>query len=115
MKEFILFVVYLVLFRIFDLFDREKERNPFEPTDCYSDDVPIGEPYRWIMVQNDMGDRDVLPIGEEDNHSRGPGCVCDPKVDLVGAYVLTVHNSFDHREIIEQALEILRGEENETR
>jgi hypothetical protein len=66
--------------------------------------------YRWECMQDVNGDVDVLPLGEE--HERGAECVCKPTVEIVGARLVIVHNAFDHREIVEQAMAILNGEED---
>lgn len=66
--------------------------------------------YSWEVIRQDTGDIDVLPLGED--HGRGPGCSCNPRVDVEGGYLVTVHNSFDHREIVEEAINIMNGVDN---
>lgn len=66
--------------------------------------------YSWEVREQDNGDRDILPLGED--HGRGPGCSCNPRVDVEGGYLVTVHNSFDHREIVEEAINIMNGVDN---
>lgn len=41
----------------------------------------------------------------------GPDCPCKPEIKLYGAHLLVVHNSFDHREIVEEAIRIMNGED----
>jgi hypothetical protein len=41
----------------------------------------------------------------------GVSCPCIPSVTLEGATLIVTHNAFDHREIVEEAMRILRGEE----
>lgn len=63
-----------------------------------------------MNVINDKGDIDTLPLGEE--HGRGAECTCKPTVKVFGANLMIVHNSFDKREIIEQAIAIMNGQES---
>lgn len=45
----------------------------------------------------------VYPLNDLREHvTDGPGCSCNPKVELVGAHLLYVHNSFDFREVFEE-------------
>ena len=51
----------------------------------------------------------VSPIDDLEEHElHGTQCKCNPKVDFSGEEILVIHNSFDMREIIEQANEILK-------
>jgi hypothetical protein len=60
-------------------------------------------------------DRHVYPLNDLQEHiTDGPGCPCNPRIDLVGATLVYIHNSFDHREIAEEAIRILNGEEGES-
>lgn len=61
----------------------------------------------WEVIEQDSGDIDILPMGED--HSRGPDCICNPKVTIYGARIMASHNSFDHREIVEEAVNIING------
>ena len=63
----------------------------------------------WENHLSNNGDIDVLPTGEE--HTIGADCICSPTVEIVGAKLLVIHNSFDKREFIEQAVAIMNGEE----
>lgn len=57
-------------------------------------------------------DLHVYPLNDLREHiTDGSGCPCNPTVEVVGAYLLYIHNAWDHREIVEQALEILNNEE----
>ena len=38
---------------------------------------------------------------------KGVDCHCNPTVKVEGAGLIIVHNAYDHREIIEQANEVL--------
>jgi len=50
----------------------------------------------------------IFPLDEEDKHDlEGFYCDCDPRIDWDND--LVVHNSFDGREAVEQANEILRN------
>lgn len=66
--------------------------------------------WRWELFQDVFGDIDVMPV--EQGHTRGAKCVCNPVSEVIGANVLVVHRSFDKREFIEQAIEIINGDEN---
>lgn len=56
-----------------------------------------------------LSDVDVYPENDLKPHSMGVGCDCEPAVEVIGASLLIVHNSYDHREIVEQAVDILNG------
>jgi hypothetical protein len=62
----------------------------------------------WENVIFENGDIDVFPIAE--NHEQGAKCNCRPSIEVIGEYILTVHNSYDKREFIEQAIAIMNGE-----
>ena len=55
----------------------------------------------------------VLPVNEYDQHSsdgiEGLWCKCKPRSEKTKSRILIVHNSFDQREIVEQAREILKA------
>ena len=54
----------------------------------------------------------VYPVNDKQEHiTDGPGCPCDPVIEIEGAVLLYIHNAFDYREIIEQAIDIMNGEE----
>lgn len=63
----------------------------------------------WAIVTDERGDIDVIPIGEE--HVLGDGCGCGPDVKVEGARLVVIHNAFDHREIVEEAIAIMNGRE----
>ena len=63
----------------------------------------------WTNIKHENGDIDIMPIGE--NHTFGIECICDPTAEVIGANLIYTHNSFDHREVIEQAIAIMNGEE----
>jgi hypothetical protein len=62
--------------------------------------------FRWQTIPQDNGDIDVLPIGEP-QHGYGSYCPCEPRVKVVGSNLVIVHNAFDHREILDEAEEIV--------
>jgi len=43
----------------------------------------------------------------------GDSCPCQPTVRFEGDSAIIIHNAWDHREIIEQANEILEGEDGD--
>ena len=47
-------------------------------------------------------DINVLPVNDLKEHIEGVNCECVPRVEVEGAYLIIVHNAYDHREIIEQ-------------
>jgi len=57
-------------------------------------------------------DRHVYPKDEEGLHivngdTSGTDCLCDPRIEIEGGSLLVIHNSFNHREFIEQAIDIM--------
>ena len=63
----------------------------------------------WIVQQGLSGndDIDVMPIDDLHEHIPGSNCPCKPIIEVVGAILIITHNSYDHREIVEQAEELL--------
>lgn len=66
----------------------------------------------WVLGEDYSGDIHVLPLGELEEHGTDSGCICGPRVDIEGAHLVIVHNSFDHREIVEEAINIMNGVDN---
>jgi hypothetical protein len=65
-----------------------------------------------MNIQDELhnGDVHVYPLNDLQEHiTDGPGCPCGPRVELEGSSLIYVHNAFDHREIVEQAIDILNG------
>jgi hypothetical protein len=61
-----------------------------------------------------MSDLHIYPLKDLREHiTDGPGCSCNPTVEVHGANLLYIHSSFDHREIFEQAVDIMNGENDE--
>lgn len=56
-----------------------------------------------IMVQH------ILPINDSDTHEEATTCHCQPKVLNENGNMIVVHNSFDGREGVEWANEILNN------
>ena len=59
-----------------------------------------------------MANRDihVYPVNDLREHiTDEPGCLCDPEIRVEGATLIYIHNAFDHREIVEQAIDIMNG------
>lgn len=63
--------------------------------------------YNWAVVTDARGDKDVIPLRED--HLWDSDCPCNPRVDVIGANVIRVHNSYDGREILEEARDIIEG------
>lgn len=59
-----------------------------------------------------MSDVNVLPVDDVRLHIESAECPCEPMVEVIGANLLIIHNAFDHREIIEQAIDIMNEENN---
>ena len=58
------------------------------------------------------GDIHVYPVNDLREHVlTGTDCPCEPEVEVIGAVLLIAHNAFDHREIVEQAIDILNGKD----
>ena len=49
----------------------------------------------------------ILPVDDSDEHEESSMCKCEPEVQESGGGILIIHNSFDGREGLEQALDIL--------
>jgi hypothetical protein len=47
------------------------------------------------------GDIHVLPLNDKEEHEEHTRCSCNPKVEVIGAKLLIIHNAYDHREIAE--------------
>lgn len=63
------------------------------------------------MADNDVH---VYPLNDLCEHiTDGLGCPCEPRVEIEGAALIYVHNAFDHREIVEQAIEIMNGDDGQ--
>ncbi len=67
--------------------------------------------FQWMNVMDSHGDYHVIPTGEE--HTESTDCLCEPTSELSGSRLIVKHNAFDHREIIEQAMAIINGEDDE--
>ena len=52
----------------------------------------------------------VIPTKDLEEHEELSTCKCNPKVEILeeSGAVLIIHNSFDGRELVEQANEILK-------
>lgn len=56
-------------------------------------------------------DLHVYPMSDLQEHIlTGTDCPCKPVVTMEGATLVITHNSFDHREIVEEAVRIMNGE-----
>jgi len=51
----------------------------------------------------------ILPVNDSEKHEESSMCSCEPTVDISNEYVLIIHNSFDGREAVEWANEILNN------
>ena len=63
------------------------------------------------MADNDIH---VYPLNDLQEHKTvGVDCPCEPTVKVEGATLIIIHNAFDHREIVEQAIDIMNGVDEE--
>jgi hypothetical protein len=52
----------------------------------------------------------VYPVNDLREHiTDGPGCPCEPEIEVVGAALIYIYNAWDYREIVEQAIDIMNG------
>ena len=52
-------------------------------------------------VEMSAGDIHVVPINDLKEHTLNADCECDPAVEVSGAVLIYIHNSWDHREFFE--------------
>lgn len=53
----------------------------------------------------------LLPVKDTEEHLEESTCKCEPKIEVQdNGDLLVIHNSFDRRELIEEALEIINKE-----
>jgi hypothetical protein len=64
------------------------------------------------MLKRDTTDQEfwhILPTNDSDEHSEGLYCKCNPRIKHTCDHVFVIHNSFDGREAVEVANEILNN------
>ena len=67
-----------------------------------------------ISGDHEDDDIHVYPINDLRQHVLvGVDCPCEPIVTVAGAVLKISHNAFDHREIVEQAIDIMNGTDDE--
>lgn len=44
----------------------------------------------------------ILPVNDKKEHDMSANCPCKPRIEVVGAVLIIIHNAYDHREVIEQ-------------
>ena len=60
-----------------------------------------------------MSDVNVVPVNDLKPHIDGPSCACGPRVEcLDNGNRIIVHNSYDGREVLENALDEIDGRLN---
>lgn len=62
----------------------------------------------WGVFQDYPEEWHIRPINEPD-HLHDTGCHCQPKVTQENGIDIVIHNSFDGREGMERAMEILKS------
>ncbi len=55
------------------------------------------------------GDINTLPTNDILPHIEDATCPCLPRVEVIGANLLIVHNAWDNREVFEEAIEIIKN------
>ena len=67
------------------------------------------------MNDNNYTPRDylhIMPIDDIKPHYDSPDCTCQPRRELIENTVIYIHNSWDGREILEQAIHYLNSSNN---
>lgn len=54
----------------------------------------------------------IIPLNDLKEHIEFPCCDCNPKIIVENGEEIIIHNSYDRRELIEEALEIINEPEN---
>lgn len=54
----------------------------------------------------------VIPINDIKKHIEKPTCKCSPKVIVENGQSIYIHNSYDGREIVEEAKSRIKNSEN---
>lgn len=52
----------------------------------------------------------ILPINDLKEHTENSTCECEPKVIIEDGEIIVIHNSYDRREVIEQAIDLMNDE-----
>lgn len=48
------------------------------------------------------GDINTLPVGDIKPHVEDASCPCKPRVEVIGANLMIIHNAWDNRELFEE-------------
>ena len=56
----------------------------------------------------------ILPLFDIKEHNEDSTCECEPEILFINDEMIVIHNSFDGREAIENAYEILKEYDNES-
>jgi len=51
----------------------------------------------------------ILPVNDLKEHTENTTCECEPKIIIGNGEMIVIHNSFDHREIIEDVNQITQA------
>ena len=52
----------------------------------------------------------VMPVDDLKEHTF-KSCPCNPRIEVEGASLIYIHNSWDHREAVEQIQDMLESEQ----
>jgi len=57
-------------------------------------------------------DTHVYPLNDLYEHiTIGTECPCNPRIEVIGPSLLIIHNAWDNREMFEQIVDFLNGDE----
>ena len=69
-----------------------------------------------MLIQHRSGltpcadDTHVYPLNDRREHiTEGTECPCNPRIEIIGASLLIIHNAWDNREMFEQIVDFLKG------
>lgn len=67
----------------------------------------------WLLETNEINrSQEITPVDDDQEHFSGPFCECDPYIDhLENKWTRIRHRSFDGREAVEMANDIINGDD----
>lgn len=61
-------------------------------------------------------DTHVYPLNDLRGHvTKGVECPCNPTIEVIGKNLLIIHNAFDNREVVEEAIAIMNNEDGDNK
>lgn len=65
----------------------------------------------WDIIKDEkQKEINIIPINDEYDHEHTICCDCNPRMERANGWLEICHNSFDGREAVEWAEEIINGE-----